>query len=259
MYDGYSPENRLARLIVKSKRHLWAAGLTLASATGWSWVLVDDPNPWHRDTATILSASLLVVGTLAVVAVLIESSRLGYRLAVATIAVESVVALLHPRSGPWYLGVALLGLGSFALGERSLGGWVRGRTSAAPVPTRAVALGVLLLVAPGVTALAILTSAPGGLGALAAFCWILLFVYARRLPGALLAARAGPLLLALGASFIPSPGRWIWLGLMAAATLIATSSDVRLAVRPLIERGSRLMIPPELAPEEIRRAFGGDN
>jgi hypothetical protein len=45
---------------------------------------------------------------------------------------------------------------------------------------------------------------------------------------------------------------------MIAATYVAASSDVRLAVKPLIEGGSRLMIPPELAPEDIRRVLGQD-
>ena len=45
---------------------------------------------------------------------------------------------------------------------------------------------------------------------------------------------------------------------MVAASYVAASSDVRLAVRPLIEAGSRLMIPPELAPEHVRRVLGKD-
>lgn len=205
-----------------------------------------------------LAASTLVVTALGVVAVLIESNRLGYRLLVLMVGVEAIVALLHRRSTPWYLGLAMIAATSFALADRTLGGWVRSRASAAPVPTRAVALGVVLLLAPALTALITLQRASGVIGGLTAISWVILFVYARRLPGALLAARAGPPLLALGAIWLPAPGRWLWLGLMIAATYLAASSHVRLAVRPLIEAGSRLMIPPELAPEDIRRALGKD-
>lgn len=239
-------------------RHWWATSLALGSALVWTWVLIAEPAPWHRTTAFILAASVLVVTALGVVAVLIESSRLGYRLLILMVGVEAIVALLHRRSTPWYLGLAMIGATSFTLADRTLGGWVRSRASVAPVPSRAVALGVLLLIAPGATALVTLEKASGPLGALALASWLVLFVYARRLRGALLAARAGPPFLALGAIWLPAPGRWLWLGLMIAATYLAASSDVRLAVRPLIETGTRLMIPPELAPEEIRRALGKD-
>lgn len=221
-------------------------------------MLVDDPRPWQRGTAFVLIASLLIASALAVVAILIESSRLGYRLGVATVVIEATIALLHQRTTPWYIGVVLIAATSFALADPRLGGWIRGRTSTAPVPTKAVILAMILLTAPGVAALVSLGDDPGALPWLAGLSWLALLVYARRLPGALLTARAGPPLLALGTLWLPSPGRWLWLGLMVAATYVAASSDVRLAVRPLIQAGSRLMIPPELAPEHIRRVLGKD-
>lgn len=244
---------------VNSRRHLLAALLVIVSAIIWSWVVVDDPNPWHRDTATILAASLIVIAAFAVAGILIENSRLGYWLAVATIAAEAVIALLHRQSVSWYVGVGFLGFGAFLLSDPALGGWIRRRTSAAPVPAKAVALGIVLLASPGATAVTTLGIQPGRLGVLALVGWATLLIYARRLPGALLVARAGPPLLALGSIWLPPPGRWVWLALMGLATSLAASSEVRLAIRPLIERGSRLMIPPELAPEEIRRALGKDS
>jgi hypothetical protein len=218
-------------------------------------VLFDRPAPWHRDTAFILIAALLVVTALAIAAILIESSRIGYRLGVATLVVEATVALLHSRSPGWYVGAVLIGASSFFFADR-LGGWVRERTPDAPVPARAVALAMIILAAPGLSALVTLGAAPGALPWLAGSAWFLLLVYARRLPGALLAARGGPLLLSVGAVWLPDPGRWLWLGSMLLGSYLASSAEVRLAVRPLIEPGSRLMIPPELAPEEIRRALG---
>ena len=242
-----------------NRRHLLAALVTFVSAIVWSWVIVDDPSPWHRDTATILAASIIVIGAFAVAGILIENSRLGYWMAVANIGAAAVIALLHRQSVPWYFGAGLLGLSAFLLSDPGLGGWIRRRASAAPVPAKAVALGIALLASPGVTALATLEMQPGLLTVLTLLAWATLLIYARRLPGALLVARAGPPLLALGSIWLPSPGRWVWLVLMGLATYLATSSEVRLAIRPLIERGSRLMIPPELAPEEIRRALGKDS
>lgn len=239
-------------------RHWWATLSTLACCLTWAWVLVDEPRPWHRDTSFVLVASLLIASALAVVAILIESSRLGYRLGVATVVVEATIAVLHERTTPWYFGVLLIALSSFLLADPRLGGWIRGRTSAAPIPMKAVVLAMTLLGAPGLAALVTFGDDPGPLAWLAGLSWLALLVYSRRLPGALLAARAGPPLLGLGTLWLPSPGRWLWLALMIAATYSAASSDVRLAVRPLIETGSRLMVPPELAPEHIRRVLGKD-
>ncbi|HKZ19484.1 MAG TPA: hypothetical protein VJQ57_05175 [Acidimicrobiia bacterium] len=239
-------------------RHWWATLSTLACSLAWAFVLVDEPRPWHRGSSFVLVASLLIASALAVVAILIESSRFGYRLGVATVVIEATIALLHQRTTLWYLGVMLIAVSSFLLADPRLGGWIRGRTSAAPIPTKAVILAMTLLGAPGVTALVTFGDDPGALPWLAGLSWLALLLYARRLPGALLAARGGPPLLALGTLWLPSPGRWLWLGLMVAATYVAASADVRLAVRPLIEAGSRLMIPPELAPEHIRRVLGKD-
>jgi hypothetical protein len=206
--------------------------------------------------AYVLIAALVVVSALAIAAILITNSRIGYRLGVATLVTEAIVALLHPRSPAWYVGAVLIGASSFFFADPRLGGWIRGRTTAAPIPSRAIALTLILLVAPALTALVTLDAAPGALPWLTGLAWLILFVFARRLPGALLAARAGPPILAIGAIWLPDPGRWLWLALMLSASYLAASPDVRLAVRPLIEKGSRLMIPPELAPEEIRRALG---
>ena len=240
-------------------RHWWATASTLASSVAWTWVLIDEPAPWRRNTSFILVACLLIATALAVAAILIESSRFGYRLAVSVIVIAATIALLHERTAPWYFGVALIGASSFLLADPTLGGWVRSTAAAARIPRRAVALTMVLLAAPGLTALVSLSDDLGTLPWLAGASWLLLFLYARGLPGARLIARAGPPVLALGSIWLPSPGRWVWLGQMIAATYLAASSDVRLAVRPLIERGSRLMIPPELAPEEIRRALGRDS
>jgi hypothetical protein len=45
---------------------------------------------------------------------------------------------------------------------------------------------------------------------------------------------------------------------MALASALAWSKEVRLAIRPLIERGSRVSIPPELLSDEVKRAAGID-
>jgi hypothetical protein len=46
--------------------------------------------------------------------------------------------------------------------------------------------------------------------------------------------------------------------MMGLAAVLAWSKEVRLAIRPLIERGSRVSIPPELLSDDVRRAAGID-
>ena len=79
----------------------------------------------------------------------------------------------------------------------------------------------------------------------------------RRYRGAVALVRTLTFGLAGGAGALSGAGTWVWLGLMLTAAGLSLTAPVRLAVRPLIERGTRLMIPPELAPEEVQRAIRG--
>jgi hypothetical protein len=83
--------------------------------------------------------------------------------------------------------------------------------------------------------------------------FLLLVAFVRRLPFSLAAIRVLPGFLAAAGWSLPMPGRVVWLVGQTALLLLAWTQAVRLAVRPLIERGTKVMIPPELAPEEIRR------
>lgn len=239
------------------ERHLWACGALLASALGIGTLLVAEPEPWHATTAVIISACLVIWATVAVTAILLENSRLGYRLGIFVLAASAVIAVLHPISPLWWVAVALTAVSAFLSTDPALGGWVRQRTSAAPVPPRAVVLALVLLTIPGLTALSVLRSDPGSLSILAPLDLILLLAYVRRPAFALAAVRIGPLGLAIAGLTLPNPGRWVWISGQLAALALAWTREVRLAIRPLIERGTKVIIPPELAPAEIREMLEG--
>ncbi len=237
-------------------RHLWASGALLATALVTSVLLVAPRGSWHPTTAVVLAASLVIWAAVAVVAILLENSRLGYFLGLFALLISAVIAVLQPISLLWWAVVALLAIAALLFSDTSLGGWVRQRTSAAPVPTRAVLLALLLLTIPGLTALTLSDAEPRRLLVLTGIDLLLLLAYIRRPAFALAAVRVLPIALAFAGWWLPSPGRWVWITGQLGALALAWTKEVRLAVRPLIERGSRVMIPPELAPDEIRKMMG---
>lgn len=238
-------------------RHLWTCGTLLASVMGTATLLVVEPEPWHPTTAVIISACLVIWATVAVVAILLEHSRLGYRLGIFVLVFSAVIAVLHRISPIWWIAVALIAVSALLTTDPTLGGWVRQRTSAAPVPARAVVLALVLLTIPGLTALSILRSDPGSLSILVLLDLVLLFAYVRRPAFALAAVRIVPLGLAIAGLTLAGPGRWVWISGQLAALPLAWTREVRLAIRPLIERGTKVIIPPELAPAEIREMLEG--
>lgn len=233
-------------------RHLWAAGALLATSLVTNGLLVVSPGPWHTTTVIVLAASLVIWAAVAVVTILLENSRLGYFLGLFVLGICAVIAGLLPISTLWWIAAVILAIAAFLLSDPTLAGWVRQRTSAAPVPARAVLLALVLLTIPGLSALA-MAGEPGPLPFLAGIDLVLLLAYVRRPAYSLAAVRLAPLLLVIAGWWLPSPGRWVWIAGQLGAFALAWTKEVRLAVRPLIERGTSVMIPPELAPEEIRK------
>jgi hypothetical protein len=189
---------------------------------------------------------------------MLESSRLGYWLGLSALGLMLVVAGLRPLDTVWVIAIALTAVGALLMADRKLGGWIRVEGPVAPVPRRAVALGLVLLAAPIISALSSIGGSADAIVWLALAAWAILFAYVRRLPGALGVVRIGLPLLVGGSALLELPGVVIWGALTLVASVLAWSKEVRVAVRPLIERGSRVTIPPELLSDEIKRAAGID-
>lgn len=199
-----------------------------------------------------------MVSAVAVTAVMIESSRFGYRLGVSGAALMLVIAGVRAIDTAWIIAATLTTVAGVLLADRRLGGWIRTEGPVAPIPSKAIALGLVLLNAPILTALFLVDEVGDAIVWMALTAWAILIAFVRRLPGAVAFVRVGAPLLIAGGALLQLPGAALWGVLMGLASVLAWSKEVRLAIRPLIERGSRVSIPPELLSDEVRRAAGID-
>lgn len=241
-----------------TRRHYLAAAATLAGSLIWAALLVVSPGWWSAPAALVVGSGLLLTASVAVTGILLQSSRLSYWLAVSVVAQEAVIALRQSLSSLWWVGVGAMLLAAVALADPSLGGHVRTQPHPAPLPRSAVALCLLLLAAGPVAALAAPATPTAALPVLAFAAWLLLFAYVRLLPGREWWPRSGAPILSAAGFLLPSPSRWVWLAMLLGATCLAWTRGGRLAVRPLIESGHMVSIPPELVPSEVLGAAGLD-
>jgi hypothetical protein len=241
-----------------ASRHIWASVALLVAAVAWAIALFIEPAPWTESAGAVLGAGLVVVTAVAVTAVMIESSRLGYGLGVSGAGLMLVIAGVRAIDAAWVIAVTLTMISGVLLADRRLGGWIRVEGPVAPVPTPAIALGLVLLGSPILTALSVVDGSGEAIVWLALTAWGILIAFVRRLPGAVALVRIGAPLLIAGGALLELPGAALWGILMGLASVLAWSKAVRLAIRPLIERGSRVSIPPELLSDEVRRAAGID-
>jgi hypothetical protein len=241
-----------------ASRHLWAAVVLLLAAVAWAAALLIEPASWGESAAAVIAAGLLITASVAVVAMMVDNSRLGYWVGVSALGLMLVVAGMRRLDAFWVIAISFTALGALLMADRRLGGWIRMEGPVAPVPQRATALGLVLLGAPIVTGLSLVDRSGAAIVWLALASWGFLFVYVRRLPGAVSLIRIGLPILISGSVFLELPGAAIWAALMVLASILAWSKAVRLAVRPLIERGSRVSIPRELLSDEIKKAAGID-
>ncbi len=243
---------------VTGRRHLLASALVMLAAIVWTINLTASPQRWGRDGALVVACGLLAASGVAVVLVLVQSSPLGYRLAWSVLVIEGVLAAVGAVTPLWWAGVALLAALGAVLADATLGGWIRQEPPPTPIPAPAVALSLILLGAGPATALIPVAAGLRWLPGLTGVSWLVLFWFVRRLPGREWAPRLATPLLAAAGWLLPPPVRWVWIGAMVTAAVLAWTSGTRLAVRPLVERGHPIPIPPELAPADVLHSAGID-
>jgi hypothetical protein len=258
--DGSGKRRRLdaSHTSFMASRHIWASMALLLAAVAWAIALIIKPAPWDIDVAAVVAAGLLVMTAVAVTAILVESSRLGYWLGVSGVGLMLVIAGVREVDPAWVVAISVTGVAGILLADHRLGGWIRAEGPVAPIPAQAAALGLILLVAPIVTALSLLRGSNSAIAWMALSAWVMLVVFVRRWPGAVAVIRLGCPALAAAGAFLGWPAAAIWGILMLLASGLAWSKAVRRAIRPLIERGSMVSIPPELLSDELRRAAGID-
>lgn len=223
----------------------------MLTSLAWTIDLAATSRPIEPAAAGVLGAGLLVTAAVSVVLILVQSSPLGYRLAWGLLLVEGILAAVGPVTPLWWTGVALLAVTGALLADPGLGGWIRQRPPATPVPGPAVALSLILLGVGPAAALVTGANPAGRLPLLTAITWLVLAWYVRRWPGREWAPRLATPVLAVAGWLLPVPARWVWVVALVAAAALAWTSSTRLAVRPLVERGHPIPIPPELAPADV--------
>jgi hypothetical protein len=230
----------------------------LVAAIVWALLVGGGTGPWERSSALLLGAWLLVLAAVSLVGMVVGGSQWALRLGIGLAVGELALAAVLPVSPAWWLGVLLSASSMAVLIGPLTRTWVRSRPRADAPPARSVALATLLLVTPAILAV----TGVEGLGS--AWAWVVgstvsLLLYTRAATGAVTVVRVVPLLaglVAIAGSPIPVA---VAAGVTAgAATALAWTADARVAVRPLVERGRAVPIPPELVPGEILDAAGLD-
>ncbi|MGD2061727.1 MAG: hypothetical protein PVF87_12720 [Acidimicrobiia bacterium] len=235
------------------------AAAMFASATTWAGI-ASTTDVYPTSSSLVLGAGLLVVTAVSIVGMVAGASRWALRLALATAAVMVALGLVFPLT-PWTItAMALAGAAAAGLAGTGFDGMIRQRPPADGPPARSVLLSLLLLVSPSAWALA----APDGLGvsglAAVAVTWATMAWYVKAAPGALLVARViAPLVLVATAILEGAPVGFAVAVTAAGLVALAWTVDARIAVHPLAEPGTRVPIPPELAPRDVLDAAGIDD
>lgn len=237
---------------------LAAVGLILATAA-WTVALGRGLTVDYSGTSVVLMAvSLWLTTVVSVTGMLVARARWARRLGLAVAGGHGIVALLTPVDPGWGVAAILTAIAAVTIGGPWLDGVVRGRPSASGPPGRVVLVALILLGAP--FALGAVGSAGWAAVGLAVAAVVSAYWFTRNLPGALLVVRALWPLLALGLALplgVPSGVVAAALGVGVAA--LAWHSSVATAIHPLVEPGSPVPIPPELASREVLDAADIDD
>lgn len=223
----------------------------LLAATGaWTAVMAAGLDA-HSDVALVLMAiSLWVATVVAVAGMLVARARWARRLGLAVTASHGVIALLVAPDLWWGVAAIMSAVIAVGIGGPWLDGLVRDRAAASGPPARAVLLPLVLIGVPfalGVSRGDGATAVIVGLSALGTAYWFI-----RTLPGALLSVRVlWPAVGLIGAVPLGWPAGVTAATAGVAVAALAWDSSVRNAVHPLVEQGTVVRIPPELAPKDV--------
>ena len=224
----------------------------------WLAAIMLDPGPYHPNSVLLTGLGWLLLSTVATVGLVLVGGRWALRTLIVVLGTTLWVGSVIPLS-PW----SIAGLGATALGlilllsprQHRL---VRKLPSAGGPPARSVVVTLAALGLPLVLGL-IPANANSWVLVMAACGPLAAILYSRTIPGGLPAMRFGLIAAALAlAAFMPLPHAIVAVLVSAAITATAWSSDVAVAFRPLIEKGTSYAIPPELAPKEILDRAGID-
>jgi hypothetical protein len=231
----------------------------LAAALLWVAALAVDPGPYGTAALLLIGIGVLVMAAVSVIGLVLVGGRWARRLALATQAAMLVIAAVRPIDAWWVVALATTAVSTVVLlvGAPSQG--VRKLQAASGPPERSVLVILTLLSAPTTFGLASFDPPTATTMVLALSAPLVGFWYSRLLPGGFYLIRYGwpgaALVLALSLRPAAAVVSVIW-GL--AVAVMAWHPSVRVAFYPPRQRGTAYPIPPELAPQEIRKAIQPD-
>lgn len=205
----------------------------------------------------LVGISMIVAATVAVVGILVTSGRWSLRLALIALAMGVTAGSSAPIDILWVVALVLTVTAVAVLLSPAV--VIRKLPSATGPPTKAVLLPLVLLASPFGYGMAAEGSEPwavlvGGITALVAA-----FMYARVIPGGLLAVRVVWPSLALGLAFaLETSAALVSAALAAIVAYLGWSSGAKTAFHPPRQAGTTYPIPPELSPTEILDAANID-
>jgi hypothetical protein len=224
----------------------------------WLGAIMLDPGPYHPNSVLLTGVGWLLLTTVATVGLVLVGGRWALRTLIVVLGTTLWVGAVIPLS-PWSMaGLAATALGLILFLSPRQHRLVRKLPSAGGPPARSVIVTLLALGLP--LALGLIPADANSWVIVMAF-WgpLAALLYSRTIPGGLAAMRFGLIAASLAlAAFMPIPHAIVAVLVSAAITATAWSSDVALAFRPLIEKGTSYAIPPELAPKEILDRAGID-
>lgn len=228
------------------------AGTTQLASLAWTVALIVDPTPLEALPALITGVGIVGMSTVAVVGMVAVGGRWAHRLALATLGLTVVIALIRPVDFVWYVAIALTALSFVELLSPTVTRSIRKLPSASGPPPRAVAPALLLLAAPAVLGLLGNDAAPWALAIVALSAPCVALLYSRVFPGGLIAIRLFWPLIAI--AFSPWLGWWAGSAAVLLAVTVAVMAwhgSVKASFHPPHETGTTYPIPPELAPPEV--------
>jgi hypothetical protein len=225
----------------------------------WALRLVFGETPLTDGGAALVAADLLLLGLVALLAVVLAPTPWSRRIALAGGAVLGLVAVAHPIDAGWIVATVAGGAFVLLLAPTPDGSWFVSPPRS-PVPARASALAIGLAAFPAVIGAGGFPSVTP-IGYLVAAASIMTgWAYARALLPALWFARFGwpPLALAATIGLQPLAAAAVALAVAPVAWL-AWSKDARVAASPLVRTTAAVQVLPELVPPEILEAAGFDH
>ena len=217
------------------------------------------PAPWPPSSAGLIALSMVSLTTIAVVGLLLVGGRWARRLGLVVTAAGGLVLVAAPSGWTWWLALPCLAGAAVGLAGPWIDTQVRQRPAAAGPPAPAVLIPLLLVATPGLMGAASLRPAGAAEWLIALICMATALWYARGGRGVMLGMRLLlPIAVVLSAVASGLPTGLAILAAGGTVVGLAWRHESRLAVRPLLERGRAVRIPPELAPPEILDAAGLD-